>query len=629
MVLSVQKRLLIIAIVLSLNACSAGGSGIAPALPPPIDANIATISEVQGNGNVSPMLGQRVKITGIVTGDFQQGDADTGRNLGGFFMQMAIGDGDPATSDGIFVFDRNSAINNVVITQSVEVTGTVTENFFETQIIADSVRVVGSGAIQPTDLSFPATTIANSDGILIADFERFEGMFVGLADPATISDVFNLERYGELTLSSTDRLYQFTNSNAPDMAGYGAHKEDVASRSLILDDGLSLQNPDDIHYLKPIASNSADYSVRVGDTVAIAGGNIRFSRGSGGSGKESFRLEPAFDPLFVSQNVRNSVSPDPGGNVKVASFNVLNYFTTIDNGQNNCGPDADMGCRGADSTLEFSRQHQKTVSTLLALDADVVGLMELENNGGVALQSIVDAMNVVVGNGDWASIETGVIGGDAITVGLIYRTSVVQPAGTFAVLTSMSDSRFNDRRNRPALAQTFDAVSDGGRFTVAVNHLKSKGSSCDDSGDPNLNDGQGNCNQTRTDAAAALAEWLTDDPTGSGDPDVLIMGDLNAYLREDPLTTLENAGFENLLETRLGTDAYSYVFYGQAGALDHALVSSSLSGRVTGVGEWHINADEPPLFDYNLEAGRSADLFDPNSPFRASDHDPVIVGINP
>lgn len=624
-----RKNVLFVAIVLSLSAFSGGGNGIALGIVLPGDAITTTIPEVQGHGKVSPMNGQRVTVSGIVSGDFQRDDADTGRNLGGFFMQFEAGDGDPATSDGIFVFDRNSATADVVITQAVEVTGTVTEYFSETQIIADSVRVVGSGVIQPTELFFPATTVANSDDILIADFERFEGMFVGLAEPAYISDVFNLERYGELTLSSTDRLRQFTNGSAPDVAGYITHNENVASRSFILDDGLSVRNPDDIHYLKPIASNSADYSVRVGDTVAMAVGNIRYSRGSGGSGKESFRLEPALEPLFVSRNLRNNIPPDPGGNVKVASFNVLNYFTTIDNGQNVCGPDADMGCRGADSALEFDRQHQKIISTLVALDADVVGLMELENNGTMALQSIVDAMNAVVGSDEWAFIDTGVIGSDAITVGLIYRTGVVQPAGTFAVLTSTSDSRFNDRRNRPTLAQTFDAVSDSGRFTVAVNHLKSKGSPCNYIGDPDLDDGQGNCNQTRTDAVAALADWLAGDPTGSGDSDVLIMGDLNAYLQEDPLTTLENAGFENLLETRLGTEAYSFVFDGQAGALDHALVSSSLSERVSGVAEWHINADEPPLIDYNLEAGRSADLFDPNSPFRASDHDPVIVGINP
>jgi predicted extracellular nuclease len=314
--------------------------------------------------------------------------------------------------------------------------------------------------------------------------------------------------------------------------------------------------------------------------------------------------------------------------VTVASFNVLNYFTTIDTGQRICGPSGNVGCRGADSEAEFDRQHAKTVNTLLALDADIVGLMELENNGGASLQSIVDGLNAKTGAGTWDFIATGFIGTDAIAVGLIYRTAVVHPAGNFAVLTALIDSRFNDRKNRPTLAQTFDVIGGGGRFTVAVNHLKSKGSDCDDVGDPNLNDGEGNCNATRTAAANALGDWLNADPTGSGDPDILIIGDMNAYLREDPIVALKNAGFVNLLESAVGPNAYSFVFAGQAGALDHAFASRALSSRVTGVTEWHINADEPPLFDYNLDFGRDAGFFDEATPFRTSDHDPVIVGIN-
>ena len=70
---------------------------------------------------------------------------------------------------------------------------------------------------------------------------------------------------------------------------------------------------------------------------------------------------------------------------------------------------------------------------------------------------------------------------------------------------------------------------------MAVNHLKSKGSPCDDVGDPDPGDGAGNCNLTRTGAAEALVDWLAGDPTGSGDPDFLIIGDLNSYDKEDPI----------------------------------------------------------------------------------------------
>ncbi len=170
-----------------------------------------------------------------------------------------------------------------------------------------------------------------------------------------------------------------------------------------------------------------------------------------------------------------------------------------------------------------------------------------------------------------------------------------------------------------------------------VNHLKSKGSRCG-AGDDDTTTGQGNCNVTRTLAAQALADWLATDPTDSGDPDMLIIGDLNSYAMEDPIVALETAGYTNLVKLFGGSDAYGYVFDGQLGYLDHALANSSLNPQVAGVAEWHINADEIPLFDYNDDA-RTADeasfeeesdvlpLYEPNE-FRTSDHDPILIGLN-
>nr|MDJ0760963.1 endonuclease/exonuclease/phosphatase [Woeseiaceae bacterium] len=160
-----------------------------------------------------------------------------------------------------------------------------------------------------------------------------------------------------------------------------------------------------------------------------------------------------------------------------------------------------------------------------------------------------------------------------------------------------------------------------------VNHLKSKGSDCDDVGDPNRNDGQGNCNLTRTAAAQAMGEWLAGDPTGSGDGDVLIVGDVNAYTMEDPLTALADAGYVNLTATLQNAESYSFVFRGESGALDHALANESLAAQVTGALDWHVNADEPRLVDYNLEGDRDPAWFDGDSPYRSSDHDPLIIGL--
>ena len=613
-------------LLIALGACDDDGAGSEADTGATV-VKITSIAAVQGNADASPLVDQAVTVIGVVSGDFQNDDADDSRNLGGFFLQSITPDDDPETSDGVFIFDGDDPAVDVVAGQLVQVTGTVNEWFSETQIIPETIAITGEGEASPVELTLPVNTSLNSDDIRIPDLERFEGMLVRLSEPAYVTENYNLGRYGELTLAASNRLFQFTNVNAPDVAGYAAHVEQIAGNTIILDDGLASQNPETYRYLEFGGSESEPTPLRIGDSI-VATGNIRFSRGSGNFGTETYRLVPTIDPEFSSTNPRSEAPPQTGGAITVASFNVLNYFTTIDSGQEICGPAGGMNCRGANSEAELRRQHAKTINTLLALDADIVGLMELENNGGDSLQSIVNGLNDDAGTGEWGFISTGHIGTDAITVGIIYKTDRVAPAGDFSVLTSSVDSRFNDRKNRPALAQTFDAFG-GGRFTVAVNHLKSKGSNCDDVGDPNRNDGQGNCNQTRTRAAAALGDWLSADPTNSGDPDILIIGDLNSYLREDPLVALENAGFVNLLDSSVGSAAYSYVFGAQAGALDHAFASRSLASRVSGVAEWHINADEPPLIDYNLDFDRDADLFDETTPFRASDHDPVIVGINP
>jgi predicted extracellular nuclease len=396
---------------------------------------------------------------------------------------------------------------------------------------------------------------------------------------------------------------------------------------MILDDGTSRQNVSPVRYLIAAETHTSTFSLRVGDAVSGLTGIIRYSRGSGNSGTETYRLMPVTEPRFESVNKR----PDPpvvGGSIRVMSFNALNYFTTIDDRQDKCGPNADMGCRGADSADEYDRQRAKTIHTILAADTHIVGLMEIENNPRESLQSIVDGLNAQIGTPSWTFIDTGVVGTDAIRVGLIYDASIVHPVGEFALLDSTVDPRFLDAKNRPILAQTFAGNTNNGRFTVAVNHLKSKGSNCDSIGDPDRGDGQGNCNKTRTNAAAALADWLARDPTGSGDSDVLIIGDMNAYLREDPVKALNDAGYQNALETFVGDNAYSFVFRGHSGALDHAFASDTLVEQITGVSEWHINADEPPILDYNLDFGRDDTLFDPANPYRASDHDPVMLGLS-
>lgn len=364
-----------------------------------------------------------------------------------------------------------------------------------------------------------------------------------------------------------------------------------------------------------------------------------------------YRIQPTAPADYTPVNARPASPDSVGGSIQVAALNMLNFFLTLDttasdSGPGPCGGLANLDCRGADSSQpdEFKRQRDKLLATLAGLGAEVIGVNEIENTPGVDPlgdpdRGIVVGLNGLLGAGTYDSIDTGVIGTDAIRVGLIYKPGAVTPVGSFETLTTADDPRFLDTKSRPALAQTFRVNATGAVFTVVVNHLKSKGSPCTDVGDANAGDGQGNCNGTRTLAAQAIVDWLASDPTGSNDPDFLIIGDLNSYAMEDPIDAVKAGSddiagtgddYTNLVAQYEGTYAYSYVFDGQFGYLDHALSTASLTAQVTGATEWHVNADEPDLLDYDTSFKSPAQdaIYEPDA-YRSSDHDPVIVGLNP
>ncbi len=362
-----------------------------------------------------------------------------------------------------------------------------------------------------------------------------------------------------------------------------------------------------------------------------------------------WRIQPTGPATYTKVNERPGPLESVEG-IRVGTMNTLNFFLTLDTTASDsvpgpCGGNQNLDCRGADADqpLEFGRQRTKLLAALAGLDSDVIGLNELENTPGVdpigdPTKGIVAGLNAMAGIGPYAGINTGVIGTDAIKVGLIYRSNVVRPLGDFKVLTSAVDPRFIDMRSRPALAQTFEVIATGARFTVAVNHLKSKGSACTiETGfpDPDLGDGQGNCNLTRKAAAEALVDWLATDPTESDDPDFLIMGDLNAYAKEDPIDAVlkgpdDTLGtgddYTNLVQKYEGQFAYSFVFDGMAGYLDHGLANSAVLDQVLDAAEWHINADEPDLVDYDTSfKSPTQDTFFESNHFRSADHDPLVV----
>ena len=582
------------------------------------DYAIVPVHSVQGSGAETPIGGNEVVIEAVVTGAFQEADAGDGGDLGGFFVQEEASDVDanPQSSEGLFVYLPGGP--DVAKGDLVRVAGIAEEFNGNTQVNArlgelSGVAICGSAELPPAQtlaLPFAAS----------AELEALENMRVVLPQTLVISEYFNFDRFGEIVVAlppeGRARLFQPTAVYLPGSTE-AANLAELNRRSrILLDDGRTSQNPDPARHPNGLPFN-LDNRFRGGDVVEGAEGILTYAFGD-------YRLQPTAAATYSAVNVRPDQPPEVGGSLKVAAFNVLNYF----NGDGSGGGFPTE--RGADDPEELVRQTQKIVAALAALDADVVGLVELENDSGgpnSALADLTGALNESLGAEVYAYVDTGVIGNDAIKVGFIYKPAAVTLEGDFAVLDTPAfvDPFASGRgKNRPALAVTFQSAA-GATFTVVVNHFKSKGSECG-SGDDDRE--QGNCNGTRTAAARELLNWLQSDPTGSGDPDVLIIGDLNAYAQEDPIRALEEAGYTDLLERTSGEPVYSYVFSGQFSYLDYALASASLLPQVTGAAPWRVNADEPDILDYDttFKADAQDALFEPN-PYRASDHDPVVVGL--
>ena len=465
------------------------------------------IWEVQGSGAASPVVGQSHVVEGVVVGDFQGAG-----QLGGYFLQEedAEADGDPATSDGIFIFDTGL---DVSVEEVVRVQGTVTEFFGLTEINNVSQAAVCSTGTIVTEATV-TLPVASIDV-----WETVEGMLITIPHTLYVSGNFTQGRFGEVDLSVRGPLDSPTNVVAPGAPALAL--QDLNDRSRIqLDDGSTVQNPLPLPpYLGP------DGTLRTGDTIPSLTGVLGFGFGV-------YEVHPIEPVEFTRANPRPQSPPEVGGSLTVGAYNVLNYFTTLDGSGPICGPLGNQDCRGADNAFEFERQRAKLVAALAELDADIVGFMEIENHpADVPTADLVGGINDVLGAGTYDYIPTGAIGSDAIRVALIYKPAEVTPVGDFAILDSAVDPDFDDQKNRPALAQTFRENGTDDGVTVAVNHLKSKGSDCNDVGDPDTGDGQGNCNGTRNRAAQALVDWLGTDPTGSGSAESLITGDLNSYGR--------------------------------------------------------------------------------------------------
>lgn len=548
------------------------------------DQDPVAIGQVQGDGARSPLEGREVVVQGVVTGNFA-------RHLGGWFIQDE-GDGDPATSDALFVLtDAGTGVRSGDL---IRVRGRVVEHGDRdaplTALQPLEIDLLGRGEVAPLVLTAPPD-----------DWERLEGMRVRIDAPLTLSGHYDLARHGVLVASFDGRLRAPTEIAAPG-ADAQAAAEANARRSVVIDDAQLHEHPPRTWYLPDDAQTPRSGSILTGVEGVV-------DQREGGH-----RLQLLEPPALDA--APRPAAPEVAGDLRIAVLNLENLF----NGDGHGGgfPTA----RGARTPEELERQLGRLQATFAALAPDVAAVMELENDGYGPESSIALLAGAL--GGDWRFVDTGTgPGDDAIRVALLYRADAVRPVGDAAALEG---GPFGTRSRVP-LAQSFVALADGAPagppFTVVANHFKSKG--CGEAVGLNRDqgDGQGCWNALRVDSARRLKQWLATDPTGSGSDLFAITGDLNAYAMEDPVRTLLDAGWRDAFEGAAPAP-HTYVFAAQAGRLDYLLLSPALAARMEGAATWHSNADEPGNIGYRGDNSGELD----GKPWRSSDHDPILAGFD-
>lgn len=609
---------------------------------PPV---LKTIAEIQGTGAASPLTGSAVTTRGKVTATFPTGGFD------GFYVQTPGTGGDltPANhtaSDAIFVYAR-SAVGSVQIGDYLEVTGDVAEYYGMTQL-----NVAGAAGV--TKLTEAAPEVKATGFALPADEafrESLEGMLLTPQGPVTVADNYSLNQYGEIGLAGgTTPLEQPTAVGAYGSTEYNATVDANAARGIKLDDGAST------NFLKDAGTKAQTLPyltiqdpVRVGSPVTFKT-NVVLSYAN-----NSWKFQPLTQLTAANADAvqpagfgatRTETPTAVGGNLRIASFNVLNYFPTTGDTIAGCKFYNDRagnpitvsgGCnvRGAANAENFKRQQDKIVAAISKSGADVVSLMEVENsaqfgkNRDDALSKLVDSLNIAT-PGIWDYVRTPAnappLGDeDMIRTAFIFKKATAEPVGESII---HNDTTAFASARKP-MAQVFKPVgaADDKKFIAIANHFKSKGSAAT----PDDTDkGQGASNLARTAQAKSLLAFSDELQKSKGTDKVFLIGDFNSYAKEDPINVLTAAGYVNQEEKAKNADGsakHSYLFGGLVGSLDHILASPSANAVVTGADIWNINSVESVALEYSRFNNNVTDYYAPNQ-FRASDHDPVVVGLN-
>ena len=609
---------------------------------------VTPIADIQGTGDASPIQGKTVTTRGVVTAAYPEG------GLNGYYIQTPGTGGadraDGAASDGIFVYSPDT-VADTNIDDHVEVTGTVSEHYGQTQISvsASGLKTVDepAEAVKPVEDAFPAGDEKR---------ESLEGMLLQPSESLTVADNYNTNTYGEVVLATGEgTLDQPTDVHRPATPEAKALEAENLEREVVLDDGAT------VNFLKtdkdvPLPYLSQDEPVRVGAQANFTSPVVL------GFDHEKWRFQPttrltgdnaeAVQPTSFT-DTRTEAPEAVGGQVSLASFNVLNYFTTTGNQLDGCQYYDDRegnhitvrgGCdaRGAANAESLKRQETKIVTAINKLDASVVSLMEIENSAAFgkdrddALATLVKRLNEAAGAEKWDFVESPdavPADEDVIRTALIYQPAEVAPQNESTIL----DDQDAFSNAREPLSQAFAPKDGSGEvekdktFVTISNHFKSKGSGSGP-GNEDSGDGQGASNADRVKQAEALVGFAGDQQEAADSELVYLLGDFNSYTQEDPMQVFYEAGYKDIAAEK--TDESTYVYGSRTGSLDHVLALDASDagdgptafGSVTGADVWNINSVESLALEYSRFNYNVADLFAPDQ-FRASDHDPVVVGL--
>ncbi|WP_421345333.1 ExeM/NucH family extracellular endonuclease [Aeromonas veronii] len=682
------RTLLSLAVGLALASSGAHAAYVCPN----DTTQLTSIPTLQGSGSSSPFATIPTANGAISLGTFHvKGIVTTlGQSLTkGFYLTDPAGDGNTITSDGIFVYLKD-ARSDIKVGTELCLEAQVEEFLGGTQLklkwdgTSPRIQVLGQGKNVPVSV-----LKVNDDESLKQALNRHEGMRVRLDSSSDLhltrnfsfdykASRTNLELSHKAPLIKPTQLHVASSPEAVALAAQNG------SNRLVVESDFKVQNG----ALPWFPALDADQGyLRIGDQLNGLEGVVIYN-------KDAFRLVVPSDVTLSAGSLLRTPEDDrqpaparvSGSDLRIGSFNVLNYFTSHSSiggalnvlckdqaDADNTDPKVNSCNRGAKTLVGFDKQRTKIVNAITAMDADLLGLMEMENNGfedNSALHNLVARLNEQQKDASkhYAYVRLPVtaltdgkfFGGDAIMVAMIYRPALLTPSGDASVI-KLPEQRYatggvaKTAGQRDSLVQTFTLAKSKEPLTLVVNHLKSKGSGCYENGDGKTEptDLQGKCTEFRVSAAKVLGEAVSKLPG-----QVLLVGDFNSYAKEDPIRVLTDynpATSERKIvsasHTFIGDQSYeqlgrevtrsyglidlnvkfskekaiSYSYDGELGTLDYALANPALASKVAGVSDWHINAFESNQFEY---AAKFTDaLLKSDNPFSASDHDPIIVDL--